>query len=279
MGGWSRAGPNRVLQGDLSDPEVGNQGTSNQGWLLCLKDGSIAADGYFEGLDCTQARGSLKLVQEEYKRYLNNLSDTNCPDHQAIAASMNRVGLPPIASNSMQCATSATSAVLPVPLSQPVARHGEPEQAAWEQQVDDKDNKEYLEMHVFWGKRNWRRIFDLFQHYKGGPTLTLSAWNRLLQWVWSILGQEHMSEIQGIIQRLRSTGQRVPYHAKCNEDRVLRSLPQRNLICAYHKVIRSQDAQGNRAILQRFAIANLYYTYIAYITEFCAKVRNLQKAQ
>src|SRR5205807_5805647 len=40
--------------------------------LVILEDGTISPAGYFDGLDPTQARQSMKLLEAEYKKYLAN---------------------------------------------------------------------------------------------------------------------------------------------------------------------------------------------------------------
>jgi hypothetical protein len=143
----------------------------------------------------------------------------------------------------------------------------------------DKLKQQYEELKVYWSKRNWCHIFERFDKYAGGTALSLTAWSKLLEWMWSALSKEHMSELHGVSQRLRSSRRRIPSSVRYNEKGIERSESQEELIRAYHAVIRSETSEDLNTITQRLALVALYTEHISYSEEFRGNGKSRQQRQ
>ncbi|KAG0125030.1 hypothetical protein HOY82DRAFT_617261 [Tuber indicum] len=207
------------------------------------RDGSISATGYFDGLDRNQARLSLDRLKEEYVKYLSNTE----PDEESDIES--EIGTP--------------AAVQQI---RHITQDSEDESSGTRKTA--KEQMQFQQLQVFWSKRNWRTAFEYFQRYDGNTNLGLQNWNRLVNWIWLTLSEEHMSSLQGILERLRTSQSTMGHLGESQLTGRPRSQFQQELIRDYHKVVRSLNNQDISSIMQRFHLADLYRSHGAYVDQF-----------
>jgi len=235
--------------------------------LRFMVDGSISASGYFDGLDIRRARQSLKNIREEFVRFAmpnqeharrEHIELTKNPDPHMIPEE-HSVGADPVEELAIIATdTSDTSAAVP----------GENIPGLI---LNTREEKLFLQLQVFWRKRNWGTKFELYHQYDGSGTLTLHWWNRLLNWVWSTLAKDHMVHLQQFLFRLRTDATSLPNLSYTKSTGLLRSPLQQALIHHYHKVMRAGNTEDLVRIRQRFHLTNLARSHSAYVQEYRTK--------
>ncbi|PWW72998.1 hypothetical protein C7212DRAFT_347594 [Tuber magnatum] len=106
--------------------------------------------------------------------------------------------------------------------------------------------------YVHWTKGNWYDIFERFEKYEEQATLTLGAWSKLLEWIWSTLIEDHMSQLHGISQRLRSTRRHIP-HARLSLVELYREhISYAERLCSNGKTLQERQQVVNQVLYKIF---------------------------
>ncbi|KAG0128158.1 hypothetical protein HOY82DRAFT_541498 [Tuber indicum] len=137
--------------------------------------------------------------------------------------------------------------------------------------------QEYQEYRIKWGKKNWGHIFERFDKYEGGSTLTVAAWSKLLEWFSSTLSKTHMSNLQGILQRIRTSERRTPHIATYRPNGTERTVQQQELIRTYTKIIRLENLEDLTLINRRVWLITLYESHTSYSDMICGSGKTLQQ--
>ncbi|RPA89514.1 hypothetical protein L873DRAFT_1849265 [Choiromyces venosus 120613-1] len=115
--------------------------------------------------------------------------------------------------------------------------------------------------------------------------VNISTWHQLVNWLWTTLSEEHMSELQGVLYRLCTNQSMMPAVNNSRYSGIKGSQLHIDLVCKYNKVIRSTSTKDISCVTQRFYLANLFKSHGAYVEEFrkqgiatqtaCQKVNHL----
>ncbi|RPA91809.1 hypothetical protein L873DRAFT_1848079 [Choiromyces venosus 120613-1] len=199
-----------------------------------LDDGSISASGYFEGRDHQQASKSMDLLQQEYQRFLTSLLEEG---HHSIV----NPGSPHTSHEQNMYEDTGGS------MSEPRL------------QVDESEVGEDI--------ANSGRL-QVVGVYDGCSMLNISTWHRLVNWLWTTLSEEHMSELQGILYLLRTNQSMMPTVNNSRHSGIAGSQLHIDLVRKYHKVIRSMSTKDISCLTQCFYLVNLFKSHEAYVEEF-----------
>ena len=243
--------------------------------LEFMPNGSISASGYFDGLNITQARQSLQNLQAEFKRVTTKekmdsgrgnieLDETNsggkCGESEPLGSdTLNECGNGSVPGNIQE------DAMLDADES-PIILHS-------------REEKQYEDLHIYWSKRNWGTKFELYHQYDGSGKLTLQWWNRLLNWIWKTLSEDHMTHLQQFLFRLRTSATSLPSLSHKKTTGVARSPLQQALIHDYHKVLRAGNTEDLVRVRQRFHLTSLARSHSAYVQEYRTKGMSTQTAR
>ncbi|KAG0123176.1 hypothetical protein HOY82DRAFT_544320 [Tuber indicum] len=214
----------------------------------------IAVPRYFQGLNIKEGIRLMDSIKREFQEFLQSLNETGSAHH---------------ASDELEEPSDIEMV----------------DDIAAEKEVDDttgtNDGKqqEYQKHRVEWGKKNWGHIFEQFDKYEGDSTLTVAAWSRLLEWFWSTLSDKHMSELQGILQRIRTRERRTPFAITRRANGTERMVEQQELIRTYTQVVRLENVENLTLINQRLWLVALYENHTSYSEMIRGSGKTLQQRQ
>ena len=246
--------------------------------LTILQDGSISASGYFAGLDRDQAQHSFRLLHEEYGRHIGQHDGSPmgdcCWSGQSADVEVdesdarithgddggggddNDEGADDTDADADADADAHADADADADADPDV--DSEKPKICKAQMQDQREKQMYEELTIFWGKRNWRRIFELYTLYEGPTELKVTWWNRLVSWLWSALSSEHMQSLQATLHMLRTPTFSLPDLTYEREGGKERSELQQALIRTCYRVMRSEDKQDLARIVQRYYLTRMY---------------------
>ncbi|KAG0127685.1 hypothetical protein HOY82DRAFT_613197 [Tuber indicum] len=217
-------------------------------------DQSSVIPQYFQGLNLNEGKRLMESIQREYQEFLH---------------SVNKEG-------SVVNASDEGEVYVDVEMVDEIAPEEEEDPA---NSIPDRKQQEYQKYRIDWGKRNWGHTFELFDKYEGDSTLTVPAWSKLLEWFWSTLSKPHMSELQGVLQRIRTIERRTAQASTYRANGTERTLEQQELIRAYNKIIRLENLENLTLINKRLWLVALYENHTSYSEKIRGSGKTLQQRQ
>ncbi|KAG0128058.1 hypothetical protein HOY82DRAFT_541601 [Tuber indicum] len=217
-------------------------------------DRSSVIPRYFQGLNLNEGKRLMESLQREYQEFLHsvnkNRSGGNASDEVEEQLDVEMVD--EIAPEEVEDRTNS---------------------------IPNRKQQEYQKHRIDWGKRNWGHIFELFDKYEGDSTLTVPAWSKLLEWFWSTLSKPHMSELQGVLQRIRTIERRTAHNETYRANGTERTLEQEELIRSYNKIIRLENLENLTLINKRLWLVALYENHTSYSERIRGSGKTLQQRQ
>jgi len=224
--------------------------------------GKISVQGIFNGLNPDEASNSMKLIKEEFNRFM---AEQGKGKGRAIDPEED------IEAESDSHSDEETD-----------KDESDMAEEEVQERIDGKQMSEeqrYQQLVVFWGKRNWSTIFSFYTEYDSKSTLKLSSWNRFISWFWQALSKEHMAEQQDVLQRLRTSTSLAPKVADKPHVSALGLQLEEDVLRDYQKVLRSLNTEDLSKLVQRFHLAKLYGSHCAYVAHLRLRPMNPQTAR
>ncbi|KAG0127038.1 hypothetical protein HOY82DRAFT_542193 [Tuber indicum] len=229
-------------------------------------DGSSVIPQYFQGLNFNEGKLLMESIQRENQEFLHSVNK-NRSGGNASDVVEEQLGMYHIITDNSHGSIMMVDEITPEEVEDPT------------NSIPDRKQQEYQKHRIDWGKRNWGHIFELFDKYEGDSTLTVPAWFKLLEWFWSTLSKPHMSELQGVLQRIRTIERRTAQNETYRANGTERTLEQQELIRAYNKIIRLENLENLNLINKRLWLVALYENHTSYSEKICGSGKMLQQRQ
>lgn len=261
----------RASRNRISEPSSVSQAGLNGGPSMTpirrfqnhRRAGSLSAEGLFQGLNRQQAMDSMELIQHEFTRFMaaqdkgkgpagSNSTDIDVEEHDTCDDVDNANSKED--ANAMEASGDETDTVV-------AGRQGG-RKGKW------TEEERYDHLALFWGNRRWGRFFSLYKEFDQSNSkspVPVSKWNRFVTWFWNTLTQEHMSDQQDLLQRIRT---HKSYAPKVDSTKYLpgaRLELEQNVLRDYQRMLRSMNSENLSRIAQRFTMASLYNSHTAYV--------------